>query len=458
MCAVRLRVQFGKMEGMTATKVDAAVAAIERRDPSLGDWARVAADGLTAGEGAEILTQAGVQDFLWYRLPAKYPNETWLPIARAAVALLEELGLDRYAAITGSATTRTILEAWAEDHTRGVARYRAAAEASGVKPPDTGLLAWGSVMGFDEASVYSRMEWELEQAIVAGALVPGSPGWRSRAASLTEQALRGTAPHGARRSRHQLILEERIRMWVDTAHPEGLRRWRSAHADKRTGPPGPPEDLEPVIGPIRWLLRACRDGVELTQSGYLPPPVVRDGVERFGWWEWPGQPRSEADVHQLGALRETATRLRLVTKRGRRLATSRHGVALLDDPSALWRAIATTIGATDDYASMLSELIAHRLLEGPAFGGALEQAIVPIITAQGWRSGGLPVDERHIVLSVHRPLYFWRLFGLLDEVRPRWVDGHPTGPNVTSLTAEGRAAALEYLRARATAARMSLHT
>lgn len=313
-------------------------------------------------------------------------------------------------------------------------------------------------MGFDEAAAYSQMEWELEPAIVTGALVPGSSGWRSRAASLTEQALRGTAAHEPGRSWHQLILEERLRMWVETAHPEGLRRWRAAHADERTGPSGPPEDLEPVIGPIRWLLQASRDGVELTQSGYLPPPIVRNGVERFGWWDWPGRPRSEADVHQLGALRETAARLRLVVKRGRRLATSRHGHALLDDPSALWRAIAATIGATDDYASMLSELIAHRLLEGPAVGDELEELIVPIVIAQGWRTGGQPVDERHIVLSVHRPLYCWRLFGLLDEVRPRWIDGHPTGPNVTSLTAVGRATALEYLRARATAARTSLHT
>ena len=57
---------------MTATKVDAAVTAIERQDPSLGEWAQVAADGLTAGEGEEALCQAFVQDFLWYRLPAKY--------------------------------------------------------------------------------------------------------------------------------------------------------------------------------------------------------------------------------------------------------------------------------------------------------------------------------------------------------------------------------------------------
>lgn len=55
---------------MTARKVDAAVVAIGRRDPGLGQWAQAAADGLTAGEGEEILCQAFVQDFLWYRLPA----------------------------------------------------------------------------------------------------------------------------------------------------------------------------------------------------------------------------------------------------------------------------------------------------------------------------------------------------------------------------------------------------
>lgn len=200
---VRPRADSANIGEMTAKKVDAAVAAIARRDPSIGEWAQVAADDLTAGEGEEMLTQAGVQDFLWYRLPAKYPDRLWLPIARAARALLNEFGLNRYAAIAGSATTGTVLEAWGEDDTRGIARYRAAAEASGVKSPDTELLAWGSVMGLDEASAYSQTEWELERAIVAGALVPGSSGWKSRAASLTEQALRGTAPNGAGRRWHQ---------------------------------------------------------------------------------------------------------------------------------------------------------------------------------------------------------------------------------------------------------------
>jgi len=293
---------------------------------------------------------------------------------------------------------------------------------------------------------------------VAGRFAPGASGWKSRAASLTEEVLHEPPPHDGRRSRLEMILGERRRTWVETAHPEVLRRWRAARADDLGRPADPPDDLEPVFGAMCWLLEMCRDGVELTQSGYLAPALVREGVERFGWWDWPGRPRSEADVHQLGALRETAARLRLVTKRGRRLGTSRLGVALLEDPVALWRAVATTIGVTDDYTALLSELIAHRLLAGPALGNELEASIVPIVMAQGWRSGDDPVDERHIVMSVHRPLYYWRLFGLLEEVRPRWVEGRPTGPNVISLTPAGRVTALEYLRARATAPRRSLHT
>ena len=47
-----------KIGVMTAERVEAAVEAIARRDPSLGEWAQVAADGLTAGEGEEALGQA----------------------------------------------------------------------------------------------------------------------------------------------------------------------------------------------------------------------------------------------------------------------------------------------------------------------------------------------------------------------------------------------------------------
>lgn len=100
--------------GMTAGRVDAAVRAVVGRDSDPGGWAQVAADDLTAGEGEEVLGQALVQDFLWYRLPAKYPERAWRPLARAARALLGELGLERYAVIAASDTTTTILDAWRE--------------------------------------------------------------------------------------------------------------------------------------------------------------------------------------------------------------------------------------------------------------------------------------------------------------------------------------------------------
>lgn len=163
--------------------------------------------------------------------------------------------------------------------------------------------------------------------------------------------------------------------------------------------------------------------------------------------------RSESDVHQLVAPRETASRLKLITKRGRRLATSRRGRELVGDPVALWRAIAATIGAVDDFSSMLSELISHRLLGGPAVGDELAQAIAPIIVAQDWAAGGVPLDEQQAGWAIHRPLHLWRLFGLLEEVRPRWESNRPTGPDVSSLNAVGRATALAYLYARATGPR-----
>lgn len=441
---------------MTAARVDRAVVAIERRDADLGRWVRAAADALTAGEGEEVLYQAAIQDFVWYYLPAKYPEGSWTPMARAAKVLFDELGYPRYAAIAGSSTTAVILEAWRTGDSQGLARFRAAVDASGVKPPDTDLLAWGTVMGMEEASALASIECALEQAIVDGRLVPGASGWKARAAALTEQALRESTSDGEGRSRLQRVLDERCESWLRAGYPDELRRRRAKAVARFDHPPDSPDDLGAVIGPMRWLLETCRDGIELTQSGYLPPVVVRQAVERFDWWDWPGQPRSEVDVHQLGALREAAARLRLITKRGRRLATSRAGVEMLAEDLALWRAIVRSALATDEYATVVSEMMAHRLLDGPALDDELQASIVPIIAAQGWRSGGQPLDERQIALSMHEPMYLWRLFGLLDEVRPPWIDGHPSGRNITSLTAAGRAAALEYVRARAEAPRTSL--
>lgn len=438
---------------MSAERVDAVIASVGRHDAALARWMRVAADGLTAGEGEELITQAGLQRYLWYDLPRRHPDDTWRPVAEAAGVLLSLLGLDRYAAIARSVTTAAVLDAWEEAPAKGFAAFRAASNASGVEPPDTGLLTWGEIFGLEEAWARHAVEVALEQAIVAGELMLRRGSWRKVAARICDGVLLAHAGDGGA-THLQAILGERADTWVAQGRPADLRMWRDAARARM-------DLLEPVAietaeaaastAPMRWLLERCREGVPLTQAGYLPPAVVRDAVNRFGCWEFDGRPRSEVDVHQLGALRDTATRLHLVGRRSRRLATTRRGVLLAEDPAALFREIATTLACEDEYLAMLSELTAHRLLAGASVDHALERAVGPVIAAQGWMAGREPVNAKQAGRAVYRALYHWRLFGLLDETRPRWEGGRQVEATVTALTPAGRTAASAFLRARATA-------
>ena len=49
------------LAAVSAERVEAAIAAVERNDPGLAKGMRVAADGLTAGEGEEVISQSGLQ-------------------------------------------------------------------------------------------------------------------------------------------------------------------------------------------------------------------------------------------------------------------------------------------------------------------------------------------------------------------------------------------------------------
>ncbi len=187
------------------------IEAIRRQDPALGAWSQAAADGLTAGEGVEVISQASLQDFLWYRLPRKWPEEAWLPVARAAGTVLESLGLKRYASIARSETTMAILQSWRAESHQGFARYRAAAEDSGVRPPDTDLVEWGSIMGMEEASAYAHLEGMLERAIVTGELRPSASGWKRSAAALCDQALREPMAGTPSQSWLSLLIGERVK-------------------------------------------------------------------------------------------------------------------------------------------------------------------------------------------------------------------------------------------------------
>ncbi len=299
------------MADVSEARVDGVIASVARHDSAFAKVMRIAADGLTTGDGEERITQAGLQQYLWYDLPRRSPDDAWRPVAEAAGVLLSLLGLDRYAAIARSATTSAVLDAWDESPGAGFAAFAAARSASGVEPPGTAVLTWGEVKGLEEVWAGYAVEAALEAAIVAGRLRPGAGAWRKAAVAVCEEVL--LAPTGADgQARVAAVLDERGDTWVVRGRPAELKAWRAA---ARSGMDllgrviVEPTEAAASIAPMRWLLERCRDGVPLTQALYLPPALVGEAADRFDWWPFDGRPRSEVDVHQLGVLRDAATRL-----------------------------------------------------------------------------------------------------------------------------------------------------
>ncbi|MBP9067393.1 MAG: hypothetical protein KBF84_15105, partial [Candidatus Microthrix sp.] len=161
--------------------VESAVATITKRDPGLGPYAELAADMLTAGEEIDVLSQAYLQDTLWWRVPKRLDPEDWDDAVAGTAALLGELGLDRYAQIARSDTTTRILDAWREGPAVGSGAAAAAREASGLVAPDTDALAWGSIMGGEEATALDAIERALEDRLVRSGVDPEGRSWKRAA-------------------------------------------------------------------------------------------------------------------------------------------------------------------------------------------------------------------------------------------------------------------------------------
>jgi hypothetical protein len=442
---------------MTRDTVDAAVARVGAKQPTLAADAEAAAEMLTAGEGLGVLHQAAVQQFLWWTVPRKTPEAHWQSLVTGAAAVFDELGLGHYAEIARSDLTGQILDAWRNDEERGRKRFLAAHAASGVDAPDTALLQWSSVMGLDEAAARQTVERALEDAIVAGDLQPGAKGWRQTAGRVCDATLRAPLGDPGGQTLYTRIITERVEIWIDSARVPAHRRWRDRVSRRLLTPIPPPDDPEPVVASLRWLLSHAVDGAELTQSHYLARQLVVEATERFGWWDWDKPPRSEADVPQLRELRDAAASLRLVHRKGRRLLATTNGRRLRDDPEGLWRELATTLGGRDDYDKTLAELVGLRLLDGVAVDDELTTSIAPIVTEQGWRTSDGPVTQRAIDSAIHHRLYWWRMLGLLQETRAGWEQLRRVGHDTTQLTTAGTATVLAYLRDRATAPRPGLH-
>jgi hypothetical protein len=441
-------------------EIELAVRRAQTQQPELGEAIQVVADALWPGEDVDLAHRGAVQSFLWWELPRRHDPRDWDALAEAAAVLLEALGRGRLSDIARSAQTAEVLAAWRTDPVSGATACRSAQRASGVEPPDTDILAWGLVMGPAEADALDAVERALGDAVASGELGPGKSRAPATARRITERVLTTPLELPPGQTLTGLVTTERISHWIQLARPPILSEWRASVANRLLSPVTA-EDPVSAMAPVLWLLALTGppDGAQLTQSGYLPRTSVVEAAERFGWWDWPKPPRSEADLHQLTTIREAARRLRLVRRRGRRLVATTRGTRLLNRPDELWSAVATETEEGGEFPLAVTEAVGLRLLTGRAEPHQLAADVHPVLVAQGWSSGGRAITLDEAASAIYIPVRWWSLFGLLDEERSRWdhETRHPLNPHTYGLRPEGQSMVLAFLRARAIRPRHSIH-
>jgi hypothetical protein len=399
--------------------VEQALAALGRVEPDLAEDARAAWEALTGGSGPSAVTQWRLQRFCWHSLAGPWPEDghgRWR-VAQALAALLDALGMPRYAGIARSDTTRQVLLAGEATPARGRTLARRAAQRSGIDPPDTELLTWGALSGPAENQARELVADRLELAVAVGDLQPGGRGWRDHQAELTVGVL--TTPHPQLRGAtpYELILTERLHDWV-RAPGSTTRRGLLAPLQGRLREPIDPGMAAParaLLRPLDWLLTEIGEGLPLTNAGYLPPRTVARALDELGWRdELIGPASREVDAYPVLVLRETATRLGLVRRRGARLVATPSGRSALADGRALWAEVAAGLVGPEPSALADTWEIVLAVLEpgDPVPEEDVRSLVQSVITESGWRFAG----RREPSESDTSPLFF----SVLRELR--WLE------------------------------------
>lgn len=345
------------------------------------------------------ISRCDLQLFLWYQLPCKLlaPLAAKQAVAERLGRFLELAG-DRsrsYAELCTSEQTMAMLRAWEEEDAAAAGmRLREALEASGLEPPDTEVLAWRSMMGFEEARSRDRVSRELEHWIEGEGLDPGARGFKRWQATLVAELLRRPNAELDGRAPLDAIVEERLEAWarhgsepraeiVDPILPM-LRAPAAAEA---------PAGADNFMEALAWLLEKGADGIGLTQTGALNRAVVRAFVERFpdAWREEPwGPPHREDEVSWLCEVHDLARRKRLLRRSGRSVVLTKRGEALWGDRVALRDAVAPGLIADGGLAGAVQELAVAALLGGgPTVDrDQLITRVHAATVADGWNAAG----------------------------------------------------------------------
>lgn len=304
------------------------------------------------GEGSLWLRRYDVQLFVWYKLPRKFlaSLEHKREAAAALARTLDRLGerAATYAEVCRSPETDELLCAWEAEDPAASQRLRDLLDRSGIEPPDTDLLAWGHVMGLEEARAREQVAIALEEAAEDGRLVPGSPGFRRRQEEVASAALLEPWSDDDGQSRLDAVHAERLERWLERGRTRGSVERRTILAPVAAvvaadAPPVAREATRSAVAPALWLLERADEGIALTQAGALNRALVREAVERWpAWWRSDlfGPPNREEEVTPLHELHGLLRRLRFVRRTGKRVVVTARGRALQGDPPALLEALA----------------------------------------------------------------------------------------------------------------------
>lgn len=422
------------------------------------DWLTADADDPRAWD---LVSQLEIQTFLWYSLPMKWmtENREHHEVAWALGDFFRVAGKPRFAEICRAQHTHLLIDLWDADSPRARAEYNRLLDQSGVYPPETSSLTWGSLMGLTEALAFSIASDALEDAIDAGILTPGGRGWRRRSVAVVEAALARPYREAPELSLAGAVRRERREQWVSHMSRRGLDLPQAVAdavtaasaedlADGAAG--GAPSDVAALkavaasLEPLTWLLGEIGDGVTLTQAGNLPRALVLAADERYDWFDLKPtfRVRTMWDLFELGELYDLVTAKRWVTKRGRKLSLSAKGRALLADPQALTGAVLSHVFDQSEWYGDGALAAAVVLLgsDTPVTTDELYARLLPYLGSH-WSTDGGPVRNRSQLAGITRRLdALGSAFGWLARLPPQSFLLH------RPLTEVGRAACRAGLR------------
>jgi hypothetical protein len=436
---------------LTEDDVGSAVARIRTRDADLAEEAEHVIESLTWGEGPGVISQSGLQEWLWYVVTTKYLTDEvgyMGRLAETAAVLLDELGLHGYAAICRSDETATVHEAFDRSDATGRSALRKAIERSGIDAPDLDDFAWSSVMRSEEASARSAVEAALEGAIYTGEMTVGAKGWRAVQKRVCMRVLDSDHPQMPGQSWRTAVVTERIESWVSAAERRSTKLFhaRAQIANRLLHPVERAAEAEAAVRPLVWLLERWGDEQPLTQAGYLKPASVQSLQADRPWPDpFDRSVKNELDDHVLHDLRGWLQRAGAVRKHKASLRRTPLGRNIAADPVGAWQALARHLVVGDEWERFVAESALLFLLgqDQPVSDNAAPVFIRECALEMGWQTTSDGITEPPSLSDVSWTLADARRVWdacALTETSGDW------GHRQISLTGAGRAAALSHLR------------